>query len=56
MNIKTQLTLTMWVLPMALLMVVLSASPYIILTGSVLMLFQTVLWVNLLNEIEQKNK
>jgi len=56
MNIKTRLTLTMWVLPTAILMVALSTSPYIILTGSVLMLFQTVLWINLLNEIEQKNK
>lgn len=56
MNIKTRLTLTMWGLPTAILMVALSTSPYIILTGSVLMLFQTVLWINLLSEIEQKNK
>ena len=56
MNIKTRLTLTMWALPMAFIMVTMGTTAGVILTGSALILIHAVLWVNLLGEIEEKKK
>jgi hypothetical protein len=56
MNIKQRLTIAMFALPMSFMMVTMGSTPYIVLTGAVLMLIHMVLWVNLLSEIEEKKK
>lgn len=56
MNIKHRLTIAMMALPMSFMMVTMGSTLYIVLTGAILMLIHMVIWVNLLNEIEEKKK